>query len=375
MIQNPCALDPNGNLVSANAAVRKENYSCVTCGGKMYLAGGEGKQMQAHFRHESGVEHSGETFLHDYTKRFIAQSILQSNCFYIGFDIEERCCKEICRFDRKSCRRRVPVRWDLKKRNYDKVEIEKPYNNFQPDVLLTSSRYLNDPIFIEIEVTHPCTEEKIRSGFRIIEIKLPEDYDVIRHPLDIDCLIEGYYGNGIQVKFYNFKNRQRESETPMEGKDIRVIVLKENGKVFMFDSIACSKYGTKIFDDSVIEVHFARKLFDKTPVTAYKAIAALYGIPYDNCRMCSVQKYETGRYKKRLECSYDNVEIKYGDRAKNCPKYSFSRFETLRWASRVDESTYIVVDKNGNFVFPVFVKEELEKEEERIESVEIDLPY
>lgn len=246
---------------------------------------------------------------------------------------------------------------------------------FQPDVLLTSSRYLNDPIFIEIEVTHPCTEEKIRSGFRIIEIKLPEDYDVIRHPLDIDCLIEGYYGNGIQVKFYNFKNRQRESETPMEGKDIRVIVLKENGKVFMFDSIACSKYGTKIFDDSVIEVHFARKLFDKTPVTAYKAVAALYGIPYDNCRMCSVQKNETGRYKKRLECSYDNVEIKYGDRAKNCPKYSFSRFETLRWASRVDESTYIVVDKNGNFVFPVFVKEELEKEEERIESVEIDLPY
>lgn len=72
MIQNPYALDSDGNLVSANAAEKHEIYFCVTCGGKMYLAGGEGKQMQAHFRHESGVEHSGETFLHDYTKRYFA---------------------------------------------------------------------------------------------------------------------------------------------------------------------------------------------------------------------------------------------------------------------------------------------------------------
>jgi hypothetical protein len=363
MIQYPYALNSDGILVSANAAEKHENFFCVTCGGKMYLAGGDGKQMRAHFRHESDVEHPGETFLHDYTKRYFAQLIEQSDCFRIGFDIEERCCKEICRFDRRNCKRWVHVRWDLKERKYDKVEIEKPYGDFQPDVLLTSSKYPDAPIFIEIEVTNPCSEEKLRSGYRIIEITMPRDYDVTLYPLDFDSLIEGGCGNGIHMKFYNFKHRQRESEAPLEEKDIRVIVLKENGKVYMSDSIACSNYGTKIFDDSVVEVHFAREFFDKTPVTAYKAVAVLYGIPYDNCRMCSVQKYEIGRYKKRLKCSFDNEEIKYGDRAKNCPEYSFSRIEALRWASRVDESSYIVVDKNGNYVFPVFVKEELEKKQ------------
>ena len=372
MIQNPYALDSDGNLVSANAAEKHEIYFCVTCGGKMYLAGGEGKQMQAHFRHESGVEHSGETFLHDYTKRYFAQLIKQSDCFRIGFDIEERCCKEICRFDRRNCKRWVPVIWDLKERKYDKVEIEKPYGDFQPDVLLTSGKYPGDPIFIEIEVTHPCTEEKIRSGFRIIEIKLPEDYDVTLHPLEFDSLVEGNCGNGIRVKFYNFKNRQRESDKPLRKEEIRAIALRDDGKiVYMFNNLDCSEYGKKIRRDSIVEVHLALDDYEKTTM-AFKAVATLYGIPCKNCRFCSAA-YENVDY-SGYACLHTEQKIKLGNEAENCKQYAYSRYNALKWASRIKESAYIVIDKNGEYVFPIFVNEELEKEEEEIRAIEIDLP-
>ena len=379
MIKYPFALDSNdaaGKLVSTADACKKQDYFCIICKGRMRLAGGKGTQKQLYFFHnDPGIEHPGETFLHDYVKRYIAELFLKADKFEIQYYVEEICCKEICRFDRRMCKKRkLSNKYDLKK-YYDKVEIEKHLDNdFQPDVYLTSEKHPQEPIFIEIEVTHACSEEKKNLGTRIIEIKLPKNYDIEKHPLKLDCLKEGNMGNGIEVKFHNFnKNRQQISKEAYGGKDIHVIALKKNGSIgYFFNNIDCAAYGTKICKDSIKEVHLAMGNYNRTTIS-FKAIANLYGIPCKNCRFCPTPKSENGWYKKKLECSYTKKEIKYGSEAEKCPHYFFSRYEALTWALRINESAYIVVDKDGNYVWPIDVQAEYEKAEDEMRETMYEL--
>ncbi len=84
--------------------------------------------------------------------------------------------------------------YDFKK-IYDTAEIEKEFNSFRADVLLSSSNIPHrDPVFMEIEVTHPCDEKKINSGNRIIEIKVEKEEDAW-----ID-----FKDSNPSIKFYNF---------------------------------------------------------------------------------------------------------------------------------------------------------------------------
>ena len=379
MIKYPFALgsdDASGKLVSTTDACKKQDYFCIICKGRMRLAGGKGTQKQLYFFHnDPEIEHPGETFLHDYVKRYIAELFLKTDKFEIQYYVEEICCKEICRFNRQKCKKRkLSKKYDLK-RYYDKAELEKHLDNgFQPDVILTSEKHPQEPIFIEIEITHACSEKKKNLGARIIEIKLPKYYDLEKHPLKFDCLKEGDLGNGIEVKFHNFnKNRQQISEKPYGGKEIHVIALKKNGSIgYFFNNIDCAAFGTKICKDSIKEVHLAMENYNGLTIS-FKAIANLYGIPCKNCRFCPTPKSENGWYKKKLECSYTKKEIKYGSEAENCPHYFFSRYEALKWALRIKESAYIVVDKDGNYVWPIDVQAEYEKTEDEMRETLYEL--
>lgn len=379
MIKYPFALDSDdaaGKLVSTADACKKQDYFCIICKGRMRLAGGKGTQKQLYFFHnDPGIEHPGETFLHNYVKRYIAELFLMADKFEIQYYVEEICCKEICRFDRRMCKKRkLSNKYDLKK-YYDKVEIEKHLDNdFQPDVYLTSEKHPQEPIFIEIEVTHACSEEKKNLGTRIIEIKLPKNYDLEKHPLKLDCLKEGNMGNGIEVKFHNFnKNRQQISKEAYGGKDIHVIALKKNGSIgYFFNNIDCAAYGTKICKDSIKEVHLAMGNYNRTTIS-FKAIANLYGIPCKNCRFCSSLEYEYGWNKMKLVCRHTKRNISYGNEAEECHNYTLSKYEALKWASRIEEKAYIVIDRNGQFVFPIFVKEELEKMEDEMKKMEYEI--
>lgn len=56
-------------------------------------------------------------------------------------------------------------------------------------------------LLVEICVTHPCSEEKIQSGFKIIEIMLKSEEDIdriVNDGIDLDCE---------SVKCYNFKRK------------------------------------------------------------------------------------------------------------------------------------------------------------------------
>lgn len=367
MIQNPVALDSNGNLVSASEALKHQDYYCIchTCHGRMRLV--EGPLVQPHFRHiDPNVNHSSETLLHEYAKHYIAQQIRQSEHFIISYNVEESCCKERCGFDRNYCKLHKFDSWDIKQYGYNTVEIEKDVKtekgHFTPDVLIASNKFSKDPIFIEVEVTHPCTVEKLQSGYRIIEIKLPEDYNITQHPLGFKRLKEGDIGNGIWIKFHNFtKNRLRESDEPLDKKDIKAIILKNDGKVsYIFNNLECSKYGKKIWRGSKIEVHFAIDYFEKFKVTTLKAVAALYGIPCKNCRFCGQLEYEYGRFNYKIPvCGRTKKMITSGNDAETCQDYSFSERNALKWASRLKDTSYVAVDKNGIIMNPLMYRREL----------------
>jgi hypothetical protein len=177
-------------------------------------------------------------------------------------------------------------------------------------------------------------------------------------------LKEGDIGNGIRIKFYNFtKNRLRESDEPLDKKEIKAIILKNDGKVvYIFNNLVCSKYGKKIWRGSKIEVHFAIDYFEEFKVTSLKAVAALYGIPCKNCRFCDQLEYEHGRfnYKKKIPvCGRTKKMITSGNDAETCQDYSFSERDALEWASRLKETTYVAVDKNGKIMNPLMYRREL----------------
>ena len=361
MIQNPVALDSNGNLVSASEALKHQDYYCIcpTCHGRMRLV--EGPLVQPHFRHiDPNVNHPSETLLHEYAKHYIAQQIRQSECFIISYNVKVCCCKEICGFNRKYCKHQKFNSWDIKQYGYNSVEIEKEIKTekglFTPDVLIASNKHPNDPIFIEVEVTHPCTVEKLQSGYRIIEIKLPEDYNITQHPLGFNSLKEGDIGNGIWIKFHNFtKNRLQKSNKPLDKKEIKAIILKNDGKVsYIFNNLECSKYGKKIWRGSKIEVHFAIDYFEKFKETPLKAVAALYGIPCKDCMFCSQLGYEYGLLNyKRPVCVRLKKKITLWNNAETCQDYSFSEQNALKWASGLKETTYVAIDKNGKIMDPL----------------------
>lgn len=390
MIQNPYALDTEGNLVSAVEAVKKQDYYCVTCKGRMRLAGGNGTRIQSHFRHiDTSVEHSGETFLHDYTKHYIANQISKLDVFEIGYWTSEICCNDDCPFGNNNCiNEKPPKRYNIKQ-YYDGIEVEGTYKLkvggmekvFRADILFTSKRFEDKPIFIEIAVTHECEPEKKKSGIRIIEIIIPPDLDY--NKLSITRLIENkkghVYENDVRVRFYNFnKNRHEKSKQPFGDKKMKAIIYKEDGSIPIWD-IDCDEYGRKICRDSVKEIHFAIEP-DNFRYTPAKAIAKINGIPCKDCRFCSSCENNPWSQTTKYVCNETKEEIKGGKVAEKCSNYQNNEMKTLEWASKIDSSSYTILDKSGNRIIPVNVAYELKKIENEMDEYynaidPDDLPY
>ena len=73
------------------------------------------------------------------------------------------------------------------------------------DVLLTSSSHNRRPVFLEVAVTHPCTEEKKASGHKIIEIFVSREDDAYCKLKQTAPSI--YYQRDEKIKFHNFEDK------------------------------------------------------------------------------------------------------------------------------------------------------------------------
>lgn len=202
-MKNIYGLNALGELTNIKDATRNSSgvYFCIQCNDELIVRKGEINRH--HFSHKNKLACNYETYLHKIGKlKFfsIYKNCLENNIpFYIESNPIKICttCNEKENHNFNCNMYSGSEKIDLTT-IFDKVYLEKNHNDFIADVLLKSTKRL-EVIFIEICVTHQCEDIKIKSGNRIIEIKVEKE-------VDIDFLDDRYFHKSIaNCRFYNFK--------------------------------------------------------------------------------------------------------------------------------------------------------------------------
>ena len=202
--------DKDGNIVdisNVNEANRLPEYYSIGSNTPMIAA--LGQTNQHYFRAKRGYQLNPETELHEYVKRILKHRFETEDHFCIKYHRKEYCSneKDCIFYDEKNmeCGKLCThlCEYDLKE-YYDTATIEGGYDGFVADVLLTSSSHNRRPVFLEVAVTHPCTEEKKASGNKIIELSVSCEDDAYSELIQSEPSI--YYQKK-KILFYNFEDR------------------------------------------------------------------------------------------------------------------------------------------------------------------------
>lgn len=200
------AYDEDGNIIdisSVNIDNRLPVYYSIGSHTPMVAALGE--KNQHHFRSKKGYQINPETELHKYSKKILKHRFETQDTFVIGFFKKSHLCSSCifkCKYSELTDVNGIQL-FDLKDW-YDTASIEKAYDGFIADVLLTSSSHPNrKPVFLEVCVSHKCDENKINSNNKIIEIDIKEENDAYSD------LIMSQFEEENKIHFYNFINDYR----------------------------------------------------------------------------------------------------------------------------------------------------------------------
>lgn len=202
-MKNIYGLNALGELTNIKDANRStsDKYFCLQCNDELIVRKGEVNRH--HFSHKNKLDCNYETYLHKLGKfkfYYIYKNCLENNIpFYIESDKVKICttCSEKENHNFNCNMYSESEKIDLTT-IFDKVYLEKNHNGFIADVLLKSTNRL-EVIFIEIWVTHQCEDIKLKSGNRIIEIK-------VENESDLDFLDERYFSLSLRnCYYYNFK--------------------------------------------------------------------------------------------------------------------------------------------------------------------------
>lgn len=181
------ACDYTGKIVDIKEAhTRRGIYTCPYCKSQMILKCG--KVREWHFAHKPDADCDYNRYLHSLAEIKIRDWFNTSPSINIYLDVKREiecvnidCCKfpnkESCRWEEGS----VNKSFDLKAW-YGEAVIEKKYaksnEEFIADILCPCKKEGQDPLFIEIHVKHRCEDAKIKSGLKIIEIKISSEQDI-----------------------------------------------------------------------------------------------------------------------------------------------------------------------------------------------------
>ena len=177
-----------------------------------------------YFRHRPGyikARNEPDRYLHNYSELRIKQRFdesAESGEFLVKYYEEEICPKhKTCELVNEiECNGLGKAR--LKTINlrdmYDTCTPEKGEDKYIADLLLTNSKDKTiKPMFLEIYVTHKCSNKKINSGYKIIEIKIKKkedaDCEIIENTGDVaDQYLFLSYANAVvppQIWFHGFE--------------------------------------------------------------------------------------------------------------------------------------------------------------------------
>lgn len=318
------AYNQNGEIVNikdVSLQNRTENkYYCISCGAEMVAKLGEVKEH--HFAHKGeGESCSFESYLHKLAKKMIKEKFDASNTFEIEVFQNVLCVNsDICKFfSVEECKGIELKKFDLK-RYYNSCQEEAQIGNYRADLLLAddTGKY-KEPILIEIKVLHECSQDKINSGFRIIEIPINTEDDIMH--LTRSCI------NYKSVNLYNFKFKSIKKE--LSRHVFWRYTLYKNGLSHIDRWIPCStsRKNTTANLELNIKFNYSRRFNCYEYGMAY-AISKGYLI-----RNCSLCQYKKDRINSDGDTVFCCLYRKYGT-----PKYPYRTHAT--------ECSYYLLDKN-----------------------------
>jgi len=307
------AFDHQENLIHSNQAKSGEIYFCPGCQSRLVLH--RGQKYTEHYAHYSETPCGGETYLHNVAKILFLTSyqsaLVNNHPFTIKLSQDIHCRNYISVFS-TVCESYEMIDFDLTN-FFDHAELEVKFGGFIPDILLSSSKH-NEVLFIEIAVTHPCEQNKIDSGNRIIEFSIRDEDDL--KILKNNVIIP----DNLHVKSYNINPSPRnipkciancESEESILGIDAGGIVRKFKGtRKVLADEL----------DSGGIVAHQVLDTNDNLPEVLVYILkqATDKGVSIRNCYLCKYASFNTNF--PRVYCLNKTINIPYSE-ADLCLQY------------------------------------------------------
>lgn len=375
MITYPNAVDENGtvhNIGTITESNRSEHkFYCLGCGKEMVPVLFKQQDRTCHFRHKVNESCNQETYLHNLAKKILARRFKTQPKFEVSYYVHNECpqkesCKIFGLLRGKECSGITLRTVDLKE-FYDTCEIEGAHNGFRADILLTNSHNPNiQPLFLEVAVSHECTQEKLDSGCRIIEMKVQNESEIL-HPIventgpyvpqkKVLSPISPYrYDYRVEpvssfIKFHNFdQDRQQNNLKLMD----RFAVLGDGRIVVQRRSVKCGEIGLDHLDDSVFELialhpgEIDKNAYRNTPRPDFYEFALYHAVRYRiPIRYCSYCRHYYGRCTVPVDCEQRNFKTGEVEIVKRPIRNS------LIADSKIDRNNLALRCKNWNYIGP-----------------------
>ena len=343
-VEYPEAVTADGKLVSATD-IEKGNEAWEEV--KFYFPGCEGDDEEEmlfiqrkhkngvtkFFRHRPGYiggRNEPDRYLHNYAELRIKQRFdesLKSGDFPVQFYVIEQCPENsACKLKAKlKCNGEPkPVLNSLNLRKiYDTCSIEKGADKYIADLLLTNSQDDSiKPMFLEVFVTHKCTEEKIASGYPIIEIKINQKEDADNPIVEnagevVDEYLFMQSENKIAlppIVFYGFKRKVPFNNYLNYGNFL--LTKKDNELIADCRAIACKDIENFVPENRAFSLSVPLELLKGIDIYELGMAKALsMGLKMKDCSICNQYKRSFGRtsYYTTHPCRLNNVTYTYKD--------------------------------------------------------------
>lgn len=333
-------------LVHIDDARQGEEYFCPNskCDERLIIK--DGGYKRKHFSHTSGKKCSYDNYLHSLAERKFVEWFNFHNEIFLQLHVRDYCQSYhncIWRnnpFQDYTCRTHNQKVYSLT-HFYDNIEIEKHHQGFIWDLWITNSKNPNiSPIAIEIYVTHKCEEKKLKSGVRIIEIKI-ESEEQLEEYVNSNKLKQGK-----NIVFHNFQPKSQYAET--KGKQLYKFWLFENLKVYNDNyATTCKSYqqrkNSSIFELTYQDLDYKYEV-GLNPYSFGCAISYKKFPNFRSCFLCNQYKYND--YYARYICiSYKQLTFddKYNpSNAMTCKRFSLNEKLIKECVARLSETTYNV---------------------------------
>lgn len=287
------------------------------------------KGVTKFFRHKSGYigeRNDQDRQLHNYSEVRIKQRFdesVENGQFLVHYYEVKSCpfysnCKNINSFFCKG-QPRASLKTINLRELYDTCSLEKSEDKYIADLLLTNSEDSSiKPMFLEIFVTHKCSEEKIKSGNQIIEIKINKAEDaeneIIENAGDIveeNAFLKPYGEKVVPpIMFYGF-DRYIDNNDKVEF--LNFTLTKDNQDLFGNCSIkTCFDVDCSLPDNTIISLSIPKDELKNKDIYEYgMALAHKKGFQVRDCSLCHFYKLHN---LINRPCRLVNVRFNYKDK-------------------------------------------------------------